>query len=396
MATKKISEIAYRLKDKLFHSTKLGSLSDRLGIHTESFGKPKSLAKAAELTESPNNNIEKRPIRYVPGIIRQKAKTLEDEYPEIFELSKRCDQYDYYLYQLNEGFIVLDLGWVLTKNRHFLIESSPEPNMFNHKRIKSLLVWPKADYVDQKVVMAYNRYTINNYYHWLLEYLPRISVYIDPPNNDFSDLFSDAKIILPPSPTPWMFKSLDMLGVKEDRIIQPVGKQLRVDQLIFIPGFEQPYNVPLWAINWLRDKFSTHMITSDPKNKRIYVSRSRAIHRRVRNEKEVIDFLSNYGFVEYVLEDMSLEEQISLFSQAEIVVGPHGAGFSNLVFSTNATLIDLFEPTHVHPCFFNICYDTGQDYWYVMNEKVDRNHMLVDIDKLQRTLERAIEERGLS
>lgn len=360
------------------------------------FGRTRALTNLSDLTALSESKIIKRLINSTPPIARTYPKTLESDVHKAFESSINIDKADLYCYQLNEGYITRDLGWVLTKDRYFLIETSPEPEMFNYDKIRNRVFWPKVERIHYKTVLAYNRWTPNNYYHWLLEYLPRVSVFIDPPNNDFSDLFSYAKIILPPSPTPWMFKSLDMLGVKEDRIIQPVGKQLRVDQLIFIPGFEQPYNVPLWAIKWLRDRFSSYMNTSDPKNKRIYVSRRNAIHRRVRNEDEVVDSLRNYGFVEYVLEDMSLEEQISLFSQAEIVVGPHGAGFSNLVFSTNATLIDLFEPTHVHPCFFNICYDTGQDYWYVMNEKVDRNHMLVDIDKLQRTLERAIEERGLS
>jgi len=89
---------------------------------------------------------------------------------------------------------------------------------------------------------------------------------------------------------------------------------------------------------------------------------------------------------------MNLDEQIDLFSKAELVVGPHGAGFSNMVFSTAATLIDIFEPNHVNSCLYNLYHDSGQHYWYLMAETVDGVNMHVDVDKLERTLELALEE----
>lgn len=393
---KRLRESVFKLKKSLLISPQIGAITDTLGLHNGVIGRPRALIKLSDLTTLSNSKMVKRLINSALPITRPYPKTMDSNVHKAFEASINIKRTDFYCYHLTDAYVTTNLGWVLTKDRYFLIESSPEPEMFNYEKIQNLVLWPKVERVHKKIVMAYNRWTPNNYYHWLLEYLPKISVFIDPPNAEFSDLFSEAKIILPPSPTQWMLKFLDMLGVNEDRIVQPTGRQLRVDQLIFIPGFEQPYNVPLWAIKWLRDRFSSYIYTSDPKKKRIYVSRRKAIHRRVRNEDEMIAFLSKYGFDEYILEDMSLEEQIALFSQAEIVVGPHGAGFSNLIFSTNATLIDLFEPTHVHPCFFNLCHDTGQDYWYVMGEKADRNHMLVDIEKLQKTLELALKQRSLT
>jgi hypothetical protein len=52
--------------------------------------------------------------------------------------------------------------------------------------------------------------------------------------------------------------------------------------------------------------------------------------------------LESYGFDSYVLEDLSFYEQVDLFSSAEIVVGPHGAGFTNTIFADDLTLLELF------------------------------------------------------
>jgi len=50
--------------------------------------------------------------------------------------------------------------------------------------------------------------------------------------------------------------------------------------------------------------------------------------RRIINEHEVIEALATFGFVAYALEEMSFSEQVRLFSQAEMVVAPHGAGLT--------------------------------------------------------------------
>ena len=41
--------------------------------------------------------------------------------------------------------------------------------------------------------------------------------------------------------------------------------------------------------------------------------------------------LSPYGFQTYCLESLTVEEQLRLFSESSVVVGPHGAGFANIV-----------------------------------------------------------------
>jgi hypothetical protein len=77
---------------------------------------------------------------------------------------------------------------------------------------------------------------------------------------------------------------------------------------------------------------------------RVYVSRRLTTARRVLNEAEVIATLRDFGFQPLCLEQMSLEEQIKVFRESDVVIGPHGAGLANIVFSNpGTTLIEFLQ-----------------------------------------------------
>ena len=45
------------------------------------------------------------------------------------------------------------------------------------------------------------------------------------------------------------------------------------------------------------------------------------------------------------MEELSFAEQVKLFSSAKMVVSAHGAGLTNIIFSQNLKLIELFAKT---------------------------------------------------
>lgn len=70
------------------------------------------------------------------------------------------------------------------------------------------------------------------------------------------------------------------------------------------------------------------------------------------NEGELIDGLRMRDFEIVFLEEFSLIEQIRLFQEAHIIVGPHGAGHSNIMWSAPGThLLKVFHPSWMHPCY---------------------------------------------
>lgn len=76
-------------------------------------------------------------------------------------------------------------------------------------------------------------------------------------------------------------------------------------------------------------------------HRRIYVSRKLTTARRVINEEAVVAILKEFGFQPVYPEQMPLGEQIKLFRESNVIVGPHGAGLANIVFSCPGTT--LFE-----------------------------------------------------
>ena len=54
--------------------------------------------------------------------------------------------------------------------------------------------------------------------------------------------------------------------------------------------------------------------------------------RKLVNESEIKSRLEKVGFQSVKLSNISLENQIQIFKNAEIIVGLHGAGFTNLIF----------------------------------------------------------------
>ncbi len=79
-----------------------------------------------------------------------------------------------------------------------------------------------------------------------------------------------------------------------------------------------------------------------PSGERVYVSRQGATARPMRNELELISALRNLDFKIFSGYGLSLNEQVSSFRSARIIVGAHGSGLINAAFAPEgATLLEL-------------------------------------------------------
>jgi capsular polysaccharide biosynthesis protein len=87
-------------------------------------------------------------------------------------------------------------------------------------------------------------------------------------------------------------------------------------------------------------------------------------------------------------EDYSLAKQVAAFSQAEAVLGPHGAGLLNAIYGENTTLIELFGE-RTNPCFFAIADALEMPYFMARCEPIGVN-LRVDPNRLQELLEIAL------
>ena len=81
----------------------------------------------------------------------------------------------------------------------------------------------------------------------------------------------------------------------------------------------------------LREKFGGQK----PARTRLYISRANARYRRVENEPELIEELAKLHFTAVDPGAHTFDAQVAMFWNADVVVGAHGAGLTNLVFAPN-------------------------------------------------------------
>jgi hypothetical protein len=217
-----------------------------------------------------------------------------------------------------------------------------------------------------------------NWYHWLLDLLPRAALLpLDDP---------DGKVLVPANLSRAQDESLTLAGLPPDRRLPYRGGQVKADELVF-PSFVAPTGNPArWSLRWLRERLAP---APERHDRRLYASRADAAGRRVVNEAELMPLLRERGFETILASELSLEEQLRAFAEAEVVLGPHGAGLANLFASTQARVIELHRSDAVNRCYFAQANAQQLEYWYLLCEPAKRGDLRVDLPQLERTLNAA-------
>jgi len=212
-----------------------------------------------------------------------------------------------------------------------------------------------------------------NYYHWLIKTLPKVR-YIQ----HFENVTGEKVMYLLPSETPsWMVETLDLLSIPDDKIILPVDEIFKIKNMI----------LPSWVAHsrddyyWLKRSMLDGNQPSKIGAENVLISRTDAIDRRMTNEDEVVDLLRKYGFKKYVLSDISVEESINLFNKANIIVGAHGAGLSDIIFSNHASVVEMYGSRYVN-VYKKICDSLGLKYVKFQCEPYYTD-ISVDVDNLE-------------
>jgi capsular polysaccharide biosynthesis protein len=136
------------------------------------------------------------------------------------------------------------------------------------------------------------------------------------------------------------------------------------------------------------DFFLPRVLPKRPRRRgrRIYVTRRNArIGRRILNEEELTQALTRRGFETIAPESLSIADQIEHFYDAQLVVGPHGAGLTNLLFAERAGLIELHPAASIFPHYYLLCLALGHEYRYLCGTGADRNSdFIVDVARLEK------------
>lgn len=220
--------------------------------------------------------------------------------------------------------------------------------------------------------------------HWILEVIGRLAL-LQMHNVEYDWLYIPYKNL-------YVQKTLSLLGIDSSKIIDVNDDEnkniyIQADILIFpsmtdyfLPcsrdrNFDSHITCgycPTWNIKWLRNTFLPLAQNSPPVksfSKRIFISRKDSDGRQATNEDELFDYFKQYGFERYELNKLPYEQQVALFAQAEIVVGVHGAGLSNIVYcNPEAVIIEVLQKR----------YDAT--FWYLAQEMNLKHYVIKTVE----------------
>ncbi len=181
----------------------------------------------------------------------------------------------------------------------------------------------------------------HNYYHWILECLPRLYVV-----DQFADI-NNLPLLVDDGLTQQQLDALKLMNTANHPLhFLHKGHSYQVNQL-FVPNMStvihDNYNSPVaydkdvlispTAIHYMREKILQKLGCANQKGfRKIFISRKQSEHRRLLNLPEIENLLMSRGFEIVFPEALTFANQVKLFAQAELVVGQTGAGFVNLMW----------------------------------------------------------------
>jgi capsular polysaccharide biosynthesis protein len=157
----------------------------------------------------------------------------------------------------------------------------------------------------------------------------------------------------------WYNKVYSKLGLPKNKFIDGQGKNVyECEQLIVASYFEHH---GIWYSDFLKTIFLPKSVLKNKYGKKLFISRAKALTRRILNEDEVISFLGNHGFSVVYAEDLTIEEQASIYNNAECIIAVHGANLVNVLFCNPGTKICEIRYTKHAMYYKKLYYEIAQN-----------------------------------
>lgn len=229
------------------------------------------------------------------------------------------------------------------------------------------------------------------YFHWLMDCLPRLIL--------FESKRPEIPVILPYylREKSFVVESLALLGKSNSRFLEK-------DKWYFFRTIYFPVHLaPTGNYNDNITRKLRSVITAGCKNVphlKIYISRRKAMHRRIENENDILPLLEQSGFKTVYCEEMPFKEQVALFSETAVLLTNHGAGLTNMLFMpAGSSVIELRKKNDNHNnCYFSLASALNLKYYYQQCEPVNKEEdaytasIIVEQDQLQQLIRKVIRE----
>ncbi|RSK48985.1 glycosyltransferase family 61 protein [Hymenobacter rigui] len=242
-----------------------------------------------------------------------------------------------------------------------------------------------------------------NYYHWLIDSLPKLYLVREAGLLDTVDYF-----LVYDKSRQFVVDSLAALGIVPERILDiRTSPHIRARTLLATSAVRgRLTHTPVWACDFLRTLLLPPPVVNRSFGPLIYISRRDAPGRHILNEPELEAMLQEYGFETHVLTPYTQDEKTALFAQARVIVSSVGAGLANIVVSPpGAELIELFPTSFVVADYLEFTSRLSIGHQFLVCEtpnasttrtNAQRDDLRVDLTALRRLVVKALSRQPVA
>lgn len=228
-----------------------------------------------------------------------------------------------------------------------------------------------------------------NYSHWTEECLTQIQAL----RHYESETGERPTLLLPPDSPAFIRESLRQFGYDEGDYRELGADRVHVDRMVlpsirrFWSGTSEDYVRDPYALRWVRQQLFDAMDAGYDSPSKLLISREQdATERRITNWDAVEAALAEQGFETVVLTELDFMAQKRLFRDADVIVGTHGAGLTELLYAEDAAVVELFG-SYVVPPYYEMAQAVGHRYGCLLCDPRG-DDLFVDVTELLEAVDR--------
>jgi capsular polysaccharide biosynthesis protein len=288
---------------------------------------------------------------------------------------------------LFDGIAMTTSGKVINESAFTLLERSPDLTAMTgtqRRRLRTVFdrrTLQDAKVIDDPVLLPTNGWN-RAFGHWIYDTLTAIHTFIEP-------IRSGRLRVVMPETTAWQRSWLDLLGVPEKAIIEAgygyvKARHAIVPSSLSIQNVRYPGPHTVALIDGLRQLGQSH----GPACPYLYLSRlgrGEASHRTLMNEENLVAALERIGYVAVAPEALTPAEQVALFAQARVILGPVGSAFAlSGLAGPGSSIIEILPPPAAHSWIYRSSANFNHLYGCIMAEVIEDSQRDLDSGGIKR------------
>ncbi|GAA4753671.1 glycosyltransferase family 61 protein [Flavisolibacter ginsenosidimutans] len=249
---------------------------------------------------------------------------------------------------------------------------------------------------NENYLHVFDHWSANNHYHFHADLLPKLTLFTPQELAGLVLLLPDSFYSRKVAPELLKLFNFKPKAIEYIHYRDSNRGKVFVRNCLFIPKLTESHENHTILIEKLKQTLQPAQEENSPK--RVYLKREDTSFRILLNAKEVESVLESFGFTPVPFDNLPLKDQIRTVANADILLGMHGAGLTNVLYMRKDSHLVEFrrDGKHFGHLYWHMASAAGVNYSAVFGEPDNPNlalegigcNLSLDVEHLKRVLER--------